>query len=144
MPNGMYDGSALTKSSGKLLLLHKMLRKLKEGGHRVLIFSQVHTRAYTHKPSSIHKRGNGLFMCYLMQMTKMLDLLEDFLENEGYKYERIDGGITGAMRQEAIDRFNGKYLFIDYIVLTKTLLGRITDVNNPLIALFHLWCDTTL
>uniref|UniRef100_A0A672T359 Chromodomain-helicase-DNA-binding protein 4-like n=1 Tax=Sinocyclocheilus grahami TaxID=75366 RepID=A0A672T359_SINGR len=79
MPNGMYEGSALTKSSGKLLLLHKMLRKLKEGGHRVLIFSQ---------------------------MTKMLDLLEDFLENEGYKYERIDGSITGGMRQEAIDRFN--------------------------------------
>lgn len=51
-------------------------------------------------------------------MTKMLDLLEDFLENEGYKYERIDGGITGAMRQEAIDRFNGKCLFIDYIILT--------------------------
>ncbi|XP_041868076.1 chromodomain-helicase-DNA-binding protein 4a [Melanotaenia boesemani] len=79
MPNGMYDGNALTKSSGKLLLLQKMMRKLKEGGHRVLVFSQ---------------------------MTKMLDLLEDFLENEGYKYERIDGGITGGMRQEAIDRFN--------------------------------------
>lgn len=44
----------------------------------------------------------------LLQMTKMLDLLEDFLENEGYKYERIDGGITGGMRQEAIDRFNGE------------------------------------
>lgn len=42
------------------------------------------------------------------QMTKMLDLLEDFLENEGYKYERIDGGVTGSMRQEAIDRFNGE------------------------------------
>lgn len=41
MPNGMYDGSALTKASGKLLLLQKMMRKLKEGGHRVLIFSQV-------------------------------------------------------------------------------------------------------
>lgn len=41
-------------------------------------------------------------------MTKMLDLLEDFLENEGYKYERIDGGVTGVMRQEAIDRFNGE------------------------------------
>ncbi|XDV33944.1 hypothetical protein PO909_004177 [Leuciscus waleckii] len=79
LPNGMYEGSALTKSAGKLLLLHKMLRKLKDGGHRVLIFSQ---------------------------MTKMLDLLEDFLENEGYKYERIDGSITGGMRQEAIDRFN--------------------------------------
>lgn len=43
MPNGMYDGSALTKASGKLMLLYKMLKKLKEGGHRVLIFSQVQT-----------------------------------------------------------------------------------------------------
>ena len=41
-------------------------------------------------------------------MTKVLDLLEDFLENEGYKYERIDGGITGSQRQDAIDRFNSK------------------------------------
>ena len=46
-----------------------------------------------------------------MQMTKMLDILEDFLENEGYKYERIDGGITGNLRQDAIDRFNGKNSF---------------------------------
>lgn len=45
--------------------------------------------------------------CLILQMTKMLDLLEDFLEYEGYKYERIDGGITGGLRQEAIDRFNG-------------------------------------
>ncbi|XP_061573077.1 chromodomain-helicase-DNA-binding protein 4 isoform X2 [Cololabis saira] len=79
LPNGMYEGAALTKSSGKLMLLQKMMRKLKEGGHRVLVFSQ---------------------------MTKMLDLLEDFLENDGYKYERIDGSVTGNMRQEAIDRFN--------------------------------------
>ncbi|XP_075884481.1 chromodomain-helicase-DNA-binding protein 3 isoform X5 [Nelusetta ayraudi] len=78
-PTGAYEGSALTRASGKLMLLQKMLRKLKDQGHRVLVFSQ---------------------------MTKMLDLLEDFLDHEGYKYERIDGGITGALRQEAIDRFN--------------------------------------
>lgn len=48
------------------------------------------------------------------QMTKMLDLLEDFLDYEGYKYERIDGGITGALRQEAIDRFNGKSMLATY------------------------------
>lgn len=47
-------------------------------------------------------------MLFVLQMTKMLDLLEDFLEFEGYKYERIDGGITGGLRQEAIDRFNGE------------------------------------
>uniref|UniRef100_A0A672TBD2 Chromodomain helicase DNA binding protein 3 n=1 Tax=Sinocyclocheilus grahami TaxID=75366 RepID=A0A672TBD2_SINGR len=78
-PSGAYEGAGLTKASGKLMLLQKMLRKLKEQGHRVLVFSQ---------------------------MTKTLDLLEDFLDYEGYKYERIDGGITGALRQEAIDRFN--------------------------------------
>ncbi|XP_035230728.1 chromodomain-helicase-DNA-binding protein Mi-2 homolog isoform X3 [Stegodyphus dumicola] len=79
LPNGAYEGTSLIKACGKLLLLQKMLRKLNEEGHRVLIFSQ---------------------------MTKMLDILEDFLEAEHYKYERIDGGITGSQRQEAIDRFN--------------------------------------
>jgi len=83
-PNGSYETSALIKAAGKLVLLSKMLKKLRDDGHRVLIFSQ---------------------------MTKMLDILEDYLEGEGYKYERIDGNITGAQRQEAIDRFNapGKY-----------------------------------
>lgn len=41
IPNGMYDGNALTKAAGKLTLLQKMMRKLYDGGHRVLIFSQV-------------------------------------------------------------------------------------------------------
>ncbi|CAL8376327.1 unnamed protein product, partial [Gadus morhua 'NCC'] len=77
--SGAYEGGGLTKASGKLMLMQKMLRKLKDEGHRVLVFSQ---------------------------MTKMLDLLEDFLDHEGYKYERIDGSVTGALRQEAIDRFN--------------------------------------
>lgn len=53
-------------------------------------------------------RQQAAHACAFPQMTKMLDLLEDFLENEGYKYERIDGSITGGMRQEAIDRFNGR------------------------------------
>ncbi len=78
-PNLAYEGSALTKASGKLDLLAKMLKILKEQGHRVLIFSQ---------------------------MTRMLDILEDFLEYLGYKYERMDGKTGGAERQDAIDRFN--------------------------------------
>lgn len=43
LPNGSYDGNLLVKSSGKLTLLQKMLKKLKDDGHRVLIFSQVIT-----------------------------------------------------------------------------------------------------
>lgn len=79
LPTGQYEGSNLIKACGKLVLLSKMLKTLKAEGHRILIFSQ---------------------------MTRMLDLLEDFLECEGYKYERIDGSITGSQRQDAIDRFN--------------------------------------
>merc|ERR1712045_291329 len=80
-PTGLFEINAMIKACGKLTLMTKMLKKLKEQGHRVLVFSQ---------------------------MTKMLDLLEDYLDGMGYKYERIDGGITGTVRQEAIDRFNDK------------------------------------
>ncbi|XP_017494898.1 PREDICTED: chromodomain-helicase-DNA-binding protein 4-like, partial [Rhagoletis zephyria] len=64
---GYFDGGPLVKACGKLIVLQKMLRKLKNDGNRVLIFSQ---------------------------MTQMLDILEDFLDAEGYKFERIDGSIT--------------------------------------------------
>ena len=36
----------------------------------------------------------------------ILDLLEDLIEARGWGYERIDGTITGATRQQAIDRFS--------------------------------------
>lgn len=52
LPNGSYDGSSLVKSSGKLMLLQKMLKKLRDEGHRVLIFSQVGSlRASAHPQS---------------------------------------------------------------------------------------------
>ncbi|CAD5223983.1 unnamed protein product [Bursaphelenchus okinawaensis] len=76
---GAYEGEALIKNCAKLELLAKMLKKLKAGGHRVLIFSQ---------------------------MTRLLDILEEFCDHLGYRFERIDGSITGQLRQESIDRFN--------------------------------------
>ena len=39
-------------------------------------------------------------------MVRVLDILEDYLRWQGYKYERIDGGIKGNDRQAAIDRFS--------------------------------------
>lgn len=35
-----------------------------------------------------------------------LDLLEDYLTSRGFRFGRVDGGITGAKRQAAIDDFN--------------------------------------
>ena len=69
----------MVKSSGKLVLLDKLLPKLAREGHRVLLFSQF---------------------------TKLLDLIEDFVEHRGWGYERLDGTVTGATRQKAIDRFS--------------------------------------
>ncbi|KAG2602355.1 CHD3-type chromatin-remodeling factor PICKLE-like isoform X2 [Panicum virgatum] len=66
-------------ASGKFQLLHKLLPKLKERGNRVLIFSQ---------------------------MTMMLDILEDFLCDLGYKYARIDGQTSLSARQESIKEYN--------------------------------------
>ncbi|XP_047969481.1 CHD3-type chromatin-remodeling factor PICKLE [Salvia hispanica] len=71
----------LLESSGKLQLLDKMMLKLKEEGHRVLIYSQ-----FQH----------------------MLDLLEDYCNYRKWTYERIDGKVGGAERQVRIDRFNAK------------------------------------
>ncbi|KAE8056294.1 hypothetical protein FH972_013079 [Carpinus fangiana] len=71
----------LVESSGKLQLLDKMMVKLKEQGHRVLIYSQ-----FQH----------------------MLDLLEDYCAYKKWQYERIDGKVGGAERQIRIDRFNAK------------------------------------
>ncbi|KAJ1344461.1 hypothetical protein BSLG_001021 [Batrachochytrium salamandrivorans] len=71
--------NALIQSSGKMVLIDKLLKKLKQGDHKVLIFSQ---------------------------MTKCLDLIQDYLRGRAWIFERIDGGVRGDLRQAAIDRFS--------------------------------------
>ena len=56
----------------------------------------------------LRAQNNGHRVLIFSQMTRMLDLLEDFCEHLGYEYERIDGGIIGPKRQDAIDKFNCK------------------------------------
>ncbi|OQS03503.1 chromodomain-helicase-DNA-binding protein [Thraustotheca clavata] len=85
----------LIKCCGKMVLLDKLLPRLKEGGHKVLIFSQ---------------------------MVRVLDLLEDYIRNSGYKYERLDGNIRGNERQAAVDRFV-KPEYERFIMLLSTKAG---------------------
>lgn len=89
------EADFLVKSSGKLVLLDKLLPKLKENGHRILIFSQFKI---------------------------MLDILEDYLDLRKFKAERIDGSITGKKRQMAIDRFQSKSSD-SFIMLLSTKAG---------------------
>mgnify|MGYP000516678473 CR=1 FL=1 len=69
----------LLATSGKMVLLDKLLPKLRSQGHRVLLFSQ---------------------------MVRMLDIIQDYLTLKGYSFERIDGGVKINERQAAIDRFS--------------------------------------
>ncbi|CAD7702794.1 unnamed protein product [Ostreobium quekettii] len=69
----------LIENSGKMVLLDKLLPKLKARGSRVLVFSQ---------------------------MTRVLDILEDYCLFRGHVYCRIDGNTSGDDREAAIDEFN--------------------------------------
>merc|ERR1712228_1105460 len=71
----------LLRGSGKLLLLDKLLVRLQETGHRVLIFSQ---------------------------MVRMLDVLSEYLEIRRFPFQRLDGSIKGEIRRNAIEHFNAE------------------------------------
>lgn len=62
-----------------MMLLHKLLPKLKKNGSRILIFCQ---------------------------MTRMLDILEDYLQFIQFEYCRIDGNTDGEVRDSMMDEFN--------------------------------------
>ncbi|XP_030959800.1 protein CHROMATIN REMODELING 5 isoform X2 [Quercus lobata] len=76
------DGSKLERiilSSGKLVILDKLLVRLHETKHRVLIFSQ---------------------------MVRMLDILAEYMSLRGFQFQRLDGSTKSELRQQAMDHFN--------------------------------------
>jgi chromodomain-helicase-DNA-binding protein 1 len=82
-------------SSGKMVLLEQLLTRLRQEGHRVLIFSQ---------------------------MVRILDILGDYLSIKGYPFQRIDGGIPSAQRRISIDHFNAPDSK-DFVFLLSTRAG---------------------
>ncbi|KOB73409.1 Chromatin-remodeling complex ATPase chain Iswi, partial [Operophtera brumata] len=71
----------LVFNCGKLVILDKLLPKLQEQGSRVLIFSQ---------------------------MTRMLDILEDYCLWRQYKYCRLDGQTPHEDRNRQIEEYNAE------------------------------------
>ncbi|KAJ2391033.1 putative ATPase, partial [Coemansia sp. RSA 2611] len=69
----------IVRTSGKFLVLDRMLPALFARGHRVLIFSQF---------------------------SRVLDVLECYAEHRSWQFCRIDGSVGQTDRQEAIVRFN--------------------------------------
>lgn len=79
----------LVYNAGKMLVLDKLLKRLQAQGSRVLIFSQ---------------------------MSRLLDILEDYCVFRQYKYCRIDGSTAHEDRIAAIDDYNKpgseKFIFL--------------------------------
>lgn len=87
------DKKLVQFDAGKLQALAELLRERKHGGHKVLIFTQ---------------------------MSKMLDILEAFLNMNGHTYARLDGGTSIDQRQRLMDRFNNDPKVFCFILSTRS------------------------
>lgn len=87
------DRRLLQFDCGKLQRLSSLLRELIGSGHRVLIFTQ---------------------------MTKMLDILEQFLNIHGHRYFRLDGSTKIEVRQTLTETFNNDARIPVFILSTRS------------------------
>jgi helicase SWR1 len=87
------DKRLLQYDCGKLQRLDTLLRDLQSGGHRALIFTQ---------------------------MTKVLDILEQFLNIHGHRYLRLDGSTKVEERQILTDRFNNDPRILVFILSSRS------------------------
>ena len=78
---GIITGPDIYRASGKFELLDRILPKLKQTGHRVLMFCQ---------------------------MTSLMTVMEDYFVYKNYKYLRLDGGTKADERGEMLGVFNSK------------------------------------
>ena len=78
--------------SGKLAKLDHLLRDLKNGGHRVLLY---------------------------FQMTRMIDLMEEYLTYRNYKYVRLDGSTKLEDRRDTVADFQTKPEIFVFLLSTR-------------------------
>lgn len=75
----IYRKEEIVRASGKFELLDRLLPKLRRAGHRVLLFSQ---------------------------MTRLMDILEVYLQVHDFKYLRLDGSTKTEERGTLLKQFN--------------------------------------
>uniref|UniRef100_T1JZ96 Uncharacterized protein n=2 Tax=Tetranychus urticae TaxID=32264 RepID=T1JZ96_TETUR len=78
---GIVSGPDLYRSSGKFELLDRILPKLKQTGHRVLLFCQ---------------------------MTTLMTIMEDYFNYRNFTYLRLDGTTKAEDRGELLAQFNAE------------------------------------
>lgn len=78
--------------SGKMLALDRLLAHLKAGNHRVLIYNQ---------------------------MTRMIDLMEEYLHYRGYTYIRLDGSSKIADRRDLVSDWQSRPDIFVFLLSTR-------------------------
>ncbi|XP_028398663.1 chromatin-remodeling ATPase INO80-like [Dendronephthya gigantea] len=86
------DREILITDSGKMKELDRLLTRLKFQGHRVLIYSQ---------------------------MTKMIDLLEEYMAFRKHKYMRLDGSSKISERRDMVANFQTKSDIFAFLLSTR-------------------------
>ena len=87
------DRKLVEYDSGKLIKLAELLKKLYLNKSKALIFTQ---------------------------MTRMLDILEIFLNIHGFTYVRLDGSTKVELRQQIVDKFNNDKKVFCFISSTRS------------------------
>ncbi|KAG2540726.1 hypothetical protein PVAP13_9NG592600 [Panicum virgatum] len=91
-PMSNFDPAKMLTDSGKLHTLDMLLRRLRAEGHRVLLFAQ---------------------------MTKMLDILEDYMNFRKFKYFRLDGSSAISDRRDMVRDFQNRNDVFVFLLSTR-------------------------
>ncbi|XP_069680112.1 chromatin-remodeling ATPase INO80 [Periplaneta americana] len=86
------DKQTLVTDAGKLYVLDGLLKRLKEQGHRVLIYSQ---------------------------MTRMIDLLEEYMWHRKHTYMRLDGSSKISERRDMVADFQAREDIFVFLLSTR-------------------------
>ncbi|KAM8704251.1 hypothetical protein ACLKA7_008795 [Drosophila subpalustris] len=86
------DKETLITDAGKLFVLDSLLTRLKAEGHRVLIYSQ---------------------------MTKMIDLLEEYMWHRKHRYMRLDGSSKISARRDMVADFQSRADIFVFLLSTR-------------------------
>ncbi|KAH8406673.1 hypothetical protein KR222_002340, partial [Zaprionus bogoriensis] len=86
------DKETLITDAGKLFVLDTLLTRLKAEGHRVLIYSQ---------------------------MTKMIDLLEEYMWHRKHRYMRLDGSSKISARRDMVADFQTRADIFVFLLSTR-------------------------
>uniref|UniRef100_A0A2N9HD90 Chromatin-remodeling ATPase INO80 n=2 Tax=Fagus sylvatica TaxID=28930 RepID=A0A2N9HD90_FAGSY len=91
-PMRSFDPAKLLTDSGKLQTLDILLKRLRAANHRVLLFAQ---------------------------MTKMLNILEDYMNYRKYRYLRLDGSSTITDRRDMVRDFQHRSDIFVFLLSTR-------------------------